>query len=357
MKVTKQNYEEYALDYIEGTLSRERQRAFERFLDENPEIAAEVRALREELPVLVPDLSVRFEDKSSLKRRSAIRPLYLRIASAAAVLLAGVLIVNHYRQGDVEPLPAPDQPLLGSVEATGEPAAMPSEEIDVSENLLADAAAENLLADAAAENLLADAAPAPVRTTVKTQPAVSTPLAGSEDRRLTPEHSADLPAQTRASRIGTEEQRPERQEEQRPAREEETNPTREAIAENHGEQRETEWLPVTQDVEYQAPDPVLLAEAPAARVVSVTHEFVIEQSNEPVPVMETRDYFAEDKSQGGFLNVLTRKGFRKLASDILTPLSGISPIKVYENNEERVVEFASIPVSRKSKQENEEPIN
>ena len=85
MKVTKQNYEEYALDYIEGTLSREQQQAFGRFLEENPEIAAELRALREEFPALVPDPSVCFEGKSSLKRKAAIRPLYLRIASAAAV--------------------------------------------------------------------------------------------------------------------------------------------------------------------------------------------------------------------------------------------------------------------------------
>lgn len=61
------HYEELALDYIEGNLSDERRRTFESFMESHPEVAQEVRSLKEGMPVLSVD-RVEFPDKERLKR-------------------------------------------------------------------------------------------------------------------------------------------------------------------------------------------------------------------------------------------------------------------------------------------------
>ena len=102
MKITKQNYEEYAIDYIEGTLSKEDRVAFGHFLSCHPEIAAEIGALQEDLPVLYPDLSVRYEDKDRLKRRASIRPWIRRIGRVAAILVLGLWAFDRVRNTETE---------------------------------------------------------------------------------------------------------------------------------------------------------------------------------------------------------------------------------------------------------------
>lgn len=52
MKIDRNNYQEWALDYIEGTLSKEKADAFALFLAENPDISAEVSDLQANMPVL-----------------------------------------------------------------------------------------------------------------------------------------------------------------------------------------------------------------------------------------------------------------------------------------------------------------
>lgn len=64
MKIHPLNYEAYAMDYLEGSLSSEDQHSFERFLDEHPEIAAELQAMK--VMYIQPDLEVTFEPKASL---------------------------------------------------------------------------------------------------------------------------------------------------------------------------------------------------------------------------------------------------------------------------------------------------
>ena len=84
--ITTDNYEAYLLDYMEGNLSP----------DEAEQLKAFVAAqgmdwdeLTEELPHLeVPQIA--YEGKESLKKKSAIVPLYVKIASAAAA--AGLLL-------------------------------------------------------------------------------------------------------------------------------------------------------------------------------------------------------------------------------------------------------------------------
>jgi len=86
MNITSDNYEAYLLDYMEGKLS--------------PEGAAELKAfitaqsldwdeLTEDLPHLEAPQIV-YENKESLKKKSVVVPLYVKIASAAAA--AGLLL-------------------------------------------------------------------------------------------------------------------------------------------------------------------------------------------------------------------------------------------------------------------------
>ena len=102
MKINRGNYEEYALDYLEGMLSTEAGREFEKFLDGNPDIAAQIGALGENMPVAEVDDRVVFPGKDKLvKRRSSFRMLYY-CGAAAAVLLACYMVLNR-EEGVVVP--------------------------------------------------------------------------------------------------------------------------------------------------------------------------------------------------------------------------------------------------------------
>ena len=78
------NYEEFALDYLENNLSPTMQQSFELFLEFHPDIREELADLLDyslERPALT------FHEKESLKHRSGIymRPLYRFLAIAAAI--------------------------------------------------------------------------------------------------------------------------------------------------------------------------------------------------------------------------------------------------------------------------------
>jgi len=93
MTITKLNYEVYALDYLEGTLSEETQAAMELFLLGHPEIAMELEAMSKVVP-LTPDPLVTFQHKEKLlKKESKTRLVFWRrwqlgAAAAIALLLA-----------------------------------------------------------------------------------------------------------------------------------------------------------------------------------------------------------------------------------------------------------------------------
>ena len=84
--INTENYEAYLLDYLEGRLSR----------DEAEQLKAFVAAqdldwdeLTQELPHLVAP-AINYGDKESLKKKAAVVPLYVKIASVAAA--AGLLL-------------------------------------------------------------------------------------------------------------------------------------------------------------------------------------------------------------------------------------------------------------------------
>ncbi len=102
MNINKFNYESYALDYLEGTLSPEMVEEMERFLKIHPAIEAELSGMME-LLVLEPDTSIVYEEKESLLKeeqvvwlsRKWVRPL---MAAASILLLLTTFFVG-YRAG------------------------------------------------------------------------------------------------------------------------------------------------------------------------------------------------------------------------------------------------------------------
>ena len=102
MNINTDNYEAYLLDYMEGNLSP----------DEAEQLKAFIAAqglnwdeLTEELPHLEA-LTITYEGKESLKKKAAVVPLYVKIASAAAAagLLLTVTLWPEKQLPDVEPI-------------------------------------------------------------------------------------------------------------------------------------------------------------------------------------------------------------------------------------------------------------
>ena len=106
------NYEQWAMDYIEGTLGAEQRRAFDAFLAGHPAIAAQIGPLQSDLPVLPPETVV-YPDKTgllrgrtiSLARRQDRLQRFGAMASgaAAAAVLFGGLLFFHPGEGTKGP--------------------------------------------------------------------------------------------------------------------------------------------------------------------------------------------------------------------------------------------------------------
>ncbi|MCD8185813.1 MAG: hypothetical protein LUD68_04950 [Rikenellaceae bacterium] len=88
---------------------------------------------------------------------------------------------------------------------------------------------------------------------------------------------------------------------------------------------------------------LLHSDTRAVRIIYTAEELIIEESG------PTGDLFLESDPENrlGLLNLFNRKGLRRLTAGILTPLGSLSPVSIYETNEERVVEVATITVSRR----------
>ena len=119
--ITTDNYEAYLLDYMEGNLSS----------DEAEQLKAFVAAqgmdwdeLTEELPHLEAP-QIEFENKDRLKKKGALVPLYVKIASAAAAagLLLTVSLWPEKSMPKVEPI-ANLKPIEVSHISTNEPFAL-----------------------------------------------------------------------------------------------------------------------------------------------------------------------------------------------------------------------------------------
>ena len=93
MKIDRKNYEQFAIDFLEGTLPKEQREAFEEFLAQNPDIAEEMKDLQQ--AVLNPEMADEtpvFSRKESLYQTPPTigllhRPVQLKLWQAAAAVL------------------------------------------------------------------------------------------------------------------------------------------------------------------------------------------------------------------------------------------------------------------------------
>lgn len=95
MKITKLNYEVFALDYLEGNLSELQELEMLDFLKENPAIEAELLALQGFEPV-APETIV-FENKAALLKKEKVvflSPFWRRSLSIAAAIL--LLLTSYF---------------------------------------------------------------------------------------------------------------------------------------------------------------------------------------------------------------------------------------------------------------------
>ena len=104
MKLDRENYEPWALDYVEGNLPYRERIAFEAFLNENPDVAAAVRSLMDGgMPVLPVD-RVEYPDKKALLRGGksfTLRRMGSFLGGAAAAsLLIGLFLLADRRASD-----------------------------------------------------------------------------------------------------------------------------------------------------------------------------------------------------------------------------------------------------------------
>lgn len=85
--ITKDNYQAYLLDFLEGSLSKEDKRELELFLEKNPHFADELKAYDESI-FLSPDLGIKFENKETLMHKKRfLFPIWAKYSSYAAAIL------------------------------------------------------------------------------------------------------------------------------------------------------------------------------------------------------------------------------------------------------------------------------
>lgn len=288
MEITDRNYEEHALDYLEGTLPAPDRAAFGRFLAERPEIARQVGALAGGMPVVAPDRAVVYPGKAALKRRVPLRVWVVRVASAAAVAAVAAGVFTRLGRPVVEPADTPG----ASLAATGAPVPTvirpETPEVPVA---VVEPAAEPQAAAAPLRRAAVQRGSTPVERTVTPKREATRQPVASLDRSPLLAAAPGVPAVDTGGLARRDETRRE----------------------------------------------PLLAETPVEPAAEVL-EALVE---------------ADPAASRGFLNLLSRHGVRRLAAGIIAPLSEISPVSVYENNHERVVEIASIPVSRRSNRNNQ----
>ncbi len=91
------NYEAYLLDHLEGNLSPADTEALMAFLDQHPDLKAEVEGLQ--LPYLEPDETIIYPNKALLKKSTGGRVVAMGgrtrwyYAAAAAAIIAGVVLI------------------------------------------------------------------------------------------------------------------------------------------------------------------------------------------------------------------------------------------------------------------------
>lgn len=105
MKINKLNYEAFALEYLEGTLSSEQMEAMEQFLSKHPAIRAELEGMKDFL-VLKPEPIVFDNKKQLLKTPSRDRIVWMspwRWSAAASILLL-IAFMFYPKEKAIDPI-------------------------------------------------------------------------------------------------------------------------------------------------------------------------------------------------------------------------------------------------------------
>jgi hypothetical protein len=94
MIINKENYELYAIDYIDGNLSPSQERQMEQFLSKNPAIKKELKGLG--LVVISPNEAIVFEGKAALikKERKALIGWNISILLLLLLIISSVSIIG-----------------------------------------------------------------------------------------------------------------------------------------------------------------------------------------------------------------------------------------------------------------------
>jgi len=92
MKINKLNYEQFAIDYLEGKLDHQDKKDFDRFLLDHPEIKAELDVYLM-APVYTEDVSLVYERKESTRKKDTRKHLWL------IFFLVGVILLSLWKYG------------------------------------------------------------------------------------------------------------------------------------------------------------------------------------------------------------------------------------------------------------------
>ncbi len=119
MKINKINYEQFAIDYLEGTLPPEDAAEMRKFLSKHPDIAAELEGMKDIF--LVPEEDIIFQNKQALKKSEGkVRSLFWRGLgvglSIAALLTMFLMIQNPFNQNGTSVADKPDSKPATQVE-------------------------------------------------------------------------------------------------------------------------------------------------------------------------------------------------------------------------------------------------
>ncbi len=98
MKITRENYEAYFIDFIEGNLSEKYLVPLEAFLEANPDLREELNLF--EQTIQAPDPHIRYAHKSSLKKPTTgffrLNTYVIPAFAAAAAIVVGIILINNF---------------------------------------------------------------------------------------------------------------------------------------------------------------------------------------------------------------------------------------------------------------------
>ncbi|MDR2937259.1 MAG: hypothetical protein LBU80_07990 [Rikenellaceae bacterium] len=338
MKIDQNNYEQYALDYLEGNLAGDIRKAFEAFLDAHPEEASGVRSLFDGMPRLEPEPWVTYPDKQALKRavpmyetaphRTLARRWIYYACAAVAVVAVSVLGVGLYR---TQPVDDPSTSSMAQAPATVIMQRVARRVFSITDRQAARFAVSRGATSAGSDSEKLAAARAVSRpATIPAKPDRENVTAQTAVAQLTP---ASMATNITVDPTSTPD---------------DADPE-EAFA-------VTPLIPLLTGISTVRPSTsVVLPEGPIVREMITERTSDFDSAVDPatglthgqVLLAMGADAPAETAAGERFRRSRGGKFFRSLVQPLVEPLDVLSPVTVYRENEQRIIEVGSYIVSRK----------